>query len=170
MSHLACHLPSPVNSTHPLIITRYSRNSTSSHHLAHHPSFAHSVVSALSTSSLLNLTSKHPHFSPIPQQTTMISCLHTIPLCQTSSINTLQSLLSSKLMQKIHGSILFSSSQIITPPSRTSIQTIGRPRHSQETQNIDQQIPQPTSFSQKTLPIISCSFKFVQPSKSLENC
>src|SRR6218665_3624716 len=101
----------------------------------------------------------------------MISCLHTIPLCQTSSINTLQSLLSSKLMKKIHGSILFSSSHIITPPpSRTSIQTLGRPRHSQETQNIDQQIPQPTSFSQKTLPIISCSFKFVQPSKSLENC
>src|SRR6218665_2753952 len=31
------------------------------------------------------------------------------------------------------------SSQIITPPSRTSIQTIRRPRHSQEAQNIDQQ-------------------------------
>src|SRR6218665_1753096 len=43
-----------------------------------------------------------------------------------------------------------SSSQIITPPSRTSIRTIRRPRHSQETQNIDQQIPQPTSFSQKS--------------------
>src|SRR6218665_2222195 len=45
-----------------------------------------------------------------------------------------------------------SSSQIITPPTRTSIQTIRRPRHSQETENIDQQIhctPQPTSFSQK---------------------
>src|SRR6218665_3978422 len=63
-----------------------------------------------------------------------------------------------------------SSSQIITPPSRTSIQTIRRPRHSQETQNLDQQIPQPTSFSQKALPIISCSFKFIQPSKSMENC
>src|SRR6218665_1259865 len=37
-----------------------------------------------SPSNLSNLTSKHPHFSPIPQQTTMISCLHTIPLCQTS--------------------------------------------------------------------------------------
>src|SRR6218665_2450564 len=104
---MTCHLPSPANSTHPLIITRYSRNSTSSHHLAHHPSFAHSVVSVLSTSNLSNLTSKRPPFSPIPKQTTMISSLHTIPLCQTSSINTLQSLLSSKLTQKIHGSILF---------------------------------------------------------------
>src|SRR6218665_3160567 len=62
-----------------------------------------------------------------------------------------------------------SSSQIITPTSRTSIQTIRRPRHSQEAQTLDQQIPQPTSFSQKTLPIISCSFKFIQPSKSLAN-
>src|SRR6218665_2657103 len=35
--HHACHLPSPANSTHPLIITRYSRNSTSSHHLARPP-------------------------------------------------------------------------------------------------------------------------------------
>src|SRR6218665_1656832 len=42
-----------------------------------------------------------------------------------------------------------SSSQIITPTSRTSIQTIRRPRHSQEAQTLDQQIPQPTSFSQK---------------------
>src|SRR6218665_2156083 len=111
--------------------------------------------------------------NPPTDHNDLLICLHTIPLCQTSSINTLQSLLSSKVRNSRKKSMVqffSSSSQIITPPSRTSIQTIRRPRHSQEAQNLDQQIPQPTSFSQKTLPIISCSFKFIQPSKSMENC
>src|SRR6218665_14112 len=152
---------SPANSIHP-IFTKLSIKSS--------PSFAHSVVSAPSTSSLSNSTLKHHPFSPIPQQTAMISCLHAIPLCHNSSINMLQSLLSSRLTQKSMVQFFSSSSQIITLLSRTSIQTIRRLRNSQEAQNLDKQMPQPTSFSQKTLPVISCSLKFIQPSKSLENC
>src|SRR6218665_3018848 len=81
----------------------------------------------------------------------MISCLPTIPLCQNSYINTLQSLLSSKLTQNSMVQFFSTSSQTITPPPRTSIQTIRRPRHSQEAQPLDKQIglPQPTSFNQK---------------------
>src|SRR6218665_487124 len=81
----------------------------------------------------------------------MISCLPTIPLCQNSYINTLQSLLSSKLTQNSMGQFFSTISQIITPPPRTGIQTIRRPRHSQEAQPLDKQIglPQPTSFNQK---------------------